>query len=85
MGHACFNSDLVLSPAPYQAPVAVTEAIAAVHTIRLIFCCCADISLSPSIPEMFPHRSASLTHQCRQVVVAQDLNVRRKVVVASLL
>jgi hypothetical protein len=42
----CFNSDLVFSPAPYQAPVAVTEAIAAVHTILLIFCCCADADIS---------------------------------------
>jgi hypothetical protein len=42
----CFNSDFVFSPAPYQAPVAVTEAIAAVHTILLIFCCCADADIS---------------------------------------
>jgi hypothetical protein len=42
----CFNSDFVFSPAPYQAPVAVMDAMAAVHTILLIFCCCADADIS---------------------------------------
>jgi len=47
----CFISLCVFKPAPYQAPIAVTAAMAPVQTNLRIFCCCADIvTSSPLVP-----------------------------------
>ena len=47
LAHTCLISLFVFRPAPYQAPVAVTAAIAAVQTILRIFCVCAAVDIVP--------------------------------------